>query len=159
MKSKDLKFQKQVTLDVRLTAMAEREERRRKLIATLSRSQSNLQMSMTKLNRTKSFVRDTVRMMSASLLSQSPRTDVGKCLVLHGWRSNSRVSEVHSKRLRLFQHFAETHCVDGTDEATRAADDATSDLIDGPWFSWVCLTHIIPQIPPCARTYKLNSVA
>jgi len=65
----------------------------------------------------------------------------GKALVLHGWRSNAKVSEIHAKRLKLVERFAKTHCVDGTVEAPRAAAEEMSNLIDGPWYSWVDDVH------------------
>ena len=66
------------------------------------------------------------------------RRDVKKkCLVLHGWRSNAKVSAEHAKHLHLQKKFEKIHLLKGTVRAEEAADDITGGMFLGPWFSWV----------------------
>ena len=60
-----------------------------------------------------------------------------KCLVLHGWRSNAKVSAEHAKHLHLQKKFEKIHLLKGTVRAEEAADDITGGMFLGPWFSWV----------------------
>ena len=81
----------------------------------------------------------SLRRMRASISRRRSNkgTDGEACLVLHGWRSNADVSALHARRLRLLKRFRKASCVNGSEEAPHAADETTSELIDGPWFSWV----------------------
>ncbi len=59
-------------------------------------------------------------------------------LCLHGWRSNNDVTKVHAQHLHLQRTFAGgVDCLHGTVPAPGAADQATSDFFEGPFFSWV----------------------
>ena len=87
--------------------------------------------------RIKFSMKSIKRSLTRARGTNDERAVVDKCLVLHGWRSNMEVSKLQAKRLRLLAKFRKAHCVNGTQAVDAAADEATMDLIDGPWFSWV----------------------
>ena len=60
-----------------------------------------------------------------------------KCLFVHGWRSNARVSKEHAKHLNLDQKFRQIHLIKGTKHSNEASDELTEGMFLGPWFSWV----------------------
>jgi acyl-CoA synthetase (AMP-forming)/AMP-acid ligase II len=64
-----------------------------------------------------------------------------KCLVVHGWRSNAKVSKEHAKHLNLEGKFDKIHLMKGTSRAKEAADEVTEGMFLGPWFSWVDDIH------------------
>ena len=59
-----------------------------------------------------------------------------RLLALHGWRSNSRVTERQVANLGLDRTFDVTF-LDGFLESETAADEVVDSLFDGPFFSWV----------------------
>ncbi|CEF97782.1 AMP-dependent synthetase/ligase [Ostreococcus tauri] len=91
-----------------------------------------MRRSRSVLKRAVSRVRSELR--AQGTVAGSERT---RALVLHGWRSNARVSQIHCNRLRAARRFDKAHCVCGTEEAPEAAMEAMESLIDGPWYSWV----------------------
>ena len=110
--------------------------------ATLSRAPSGVKKTLRAAGRSKSLFQSAVRRVAERLPSSGGVRDKrSKALVLHGWRSNAKVSEIHARRLKLVEWFAKTYCVDGTDAAPTAASESMSDLIDGPWYSWVDEIH------------------
>mgnify|MGYP000851189965 FL=1 len=60
-----------------------------------------------------------------------------KCLFVHGWRSNARVSKEHAKHLNLDTKFQQIHLIKGTKHSNEASDELTEGMFLGPWFSWV----------------------
>ena len=100
---------------------------RRRLSRDSSKSTSALRRMFTDARRT----------IHRSLGLNDAEAEEKKCLVLHGWRSNASVSAVHVRRMRLFTHYSKVHCVKGTMQAPSAANEATGELYDGPWYSWV----------------------